>query len=135
MPLISWNESLSVGVAEIDQQHQKLIAIINDLNDAMRQGKSKDVMSKIISGLISYTQTHFGTEENYFAKFQYPDTAAHKAEHAKFVAKAVDFRSGFDSGKIGLSVEVLNFLSDWLTNHIKGTDKKYGPFLNQHGLK
>lgn len=135
MALIQWDSSLSVNVGEIDVQHQKLISMINELNDAMKQGKSKDVMVKIIMGLLAYTKTHFGVEERYFDKFAYPDTQNHKAEHAKFVAKVAEFKNDYESGKLGLSIQIMNFLSDWLRSHIKGTDKKYSAFFNEHGLK
>ena len=135
MSLIQWNDSFSVNVVEIDQQHQKLVAMINDLNDAMRQGKGKDVLGKIVNGLIVYAESHFKTEEKYFDQFGYPETDSHKKEHSDFVVKVSEFKSGFEKGKIGLSIEVMNFLSDWLQNHIKRVDNKYGPFFNEKGLK
>lgn len=135
MALIAWSDSLSVSVAEIDGQHQKLVAMINDLDDAMRQRKGKDVVGKIIGGLMSYALTHFRTEEKYFDQFGYPDSGAHKKEHLDFTQKASEFKSGFDSGKLGLSIDVMNFLSNWLQSHIKGVDRKYGPFFNKNGLK
>jgi hemerythrin len=135
MALIQWNDTFSVKVAEIDQQHQKLVSMINELNDAMKQGKGKDALSKIINGLVSYTVTHFNTEEKYFARFGYPETDSHKKEHAAFVKKVSEFKDGFEKGKISLSIEVMNFLSDWLKNHINGTDKKYSQFFNEKGLK
>ncbi len=135
MPLIQWNESLSVNVAEIDRQHQKLIGMINELNEAMRQGKGKDVLGKIINGLITYTETHFGTEERYFTKFGYPEADSHKKEHSDFTKEVSEFKEGFEKGKLGLSIEIMNFLSDWLKNHIQGVDRKYGPFFNERGLK
>ena len=135
MALINWNDSLSVDVKEIDLQHRKLIDMINELNDAMKTGKGKDVLRTIVNGLISYTGTHFKKEEQYFEKFGYPDTANHKKEHVAFVKKVTDFQDGFEKGNLPLSVEVMNFLSDWLKNHIKGTDKKYSKFFNEKGLK
>ena len=109
--------------------------MINELNDAMRSGKGKDALAKIVSGLITYAGTHFKTEERYFDQFGYPDASDHKKEHADFVVKVSEFKDGFTKGKIGLSIEVMNFLSDWLQNHIKGVGKKYGPFFNAKGLK
>ena len=135
MALIQWSSDLSVQIGEVDKQHQKLIAMINQLNDAMRQGKGKEVAGKIIDGLVSYTQVHFAVEEKYFAQFAYPDTEKHVREHNDFVKKAAAFRSDFASGKLTLSTQILNFLSDWLTHHIQGTDKKYMPFFQQKGLK
>ena len=135
MPLINWNDSLSVNVAEIDRQHQKLVSMINELNDAMKEGKGKDVLERIVDGLVGYTETHFRTEERYFEQFGYPDAGSHKKEHSAFVQKISDFKESFQAGKLCLSVEVMNFLSDWLRNHIKGTDQEYSAFFNAKGLK
>jgi hemerythrin len=73
MAMVTWNDNLSVNVAEIDLQHKKLVGLINELFDAMKIGKGKDVTGKILDGLISYTATHFTQEERYFDKFGYPD--------------------------------------------------------------
>ena len=84
MPIISWNNNMSVKVAEIDKQHQKLVDMINDIHDAMRQRKAKDILGDIIAGLGDYAVKHFTHEEKYFARFNYPDSAAHKKEHDDF---------------------------------------------------
>lgn len=135
MALIEWKDAMSVNVAEIDRQHQKLISLINDLNEAMKQRKAKEVIGDIVNGLADYTVMHFKMEEKYFDQFGYPDTAAHKKEHAEFVSKVSDFNEGFKDGRLGLSIEVMQFLSDWLKKHIMGTDKKYAQFFNEKGLK
>jgi len=135
MAMVAWNENLSVKVAEIDTQHKKLVAMINELYDAMKVGKGKEVTGKILNGLISYTVTHFQQEERYFDKFGYPDKMNHKKEHADFVKKVSGFKNDFESGKVSLTIEVMNFLSDWLFKHIKVTDKGYSKFFNEKGLK
>lgn len=134
MPLIQWNHNLSVQVNELDNQHKKLIQMINDLQDAMRAGKGKDVVGKILNELVRYTLDHFSTEEKYFDRFDYPDTAAHMDEHARFVKEVAGFKKEFEEGRIGLTIKLMNFLSDWLQKHIMGSDKKYGPFFNEKGL-
>jgi hemerythrin len=134
MALITWNDSFSVQVAEIDRQHQKLVAMINDLDAAMRQGKGKDTLAQIIAGLAAYAGIHFRTEERYFEQFGYAESDSHKQEHANFSRTVADFKSRFDQGAIGLSIEVMNFLSTWLQQHIKTVDKHYGSFFNEHGL-
>ena len=134
MPVIQWDDSFSVNVAEIDRQHQKLVLMINNLYDAMGEGKGKGVLGKIIDELINYTASHFKTEEKYFDMLKYPHSANHKKEHSDFVQKVTDFKANFDAGKTWLSVKVMNFLRTWLQNHIKGADKEYGPFFNEHGL-
>ena len=133
--MIQWDSSLSVNVAEIDLQHQRLVKMINELNDAMRVGKSKEMLGKIVNGLIGYVGVHFATEEKYFATFAFPEADQHIQEHRAFSAKVDDFATRFKSGQLGLSIDVMNFLSDWLGKHIKGTDKKYTACFNANGLK
>ena len=123
MALITWGEKLSVNVGEIDRQHQKLIAMINDLDTAMRQGKGKDILAKILSGLLDYTKSHFSLEEKYFAQFSYSDTRNHIKEHKLFVEKIAEFQKKFENGSISLSVDIINFLSDWLKNILWGPIK------------
>jgi hemerythrin len=135
MDLVRWNESLSVKVTEIDRQHQKLVSMINELGEAMRQGKGKDALSKIINGLVSYTVTHFKTEEKYFDQFGYPKRDSHKKEHAEFVKKVSDFKDGFENGSITLTIEIMYYLSDWVQKHIKGSDKLYTNLFIENGLK
>ena len=135
MSLITWNDSFSVNVRKIDQQHQQLIVMLNELHDAMKAGHGKDVLGKILTGLIGYTTTHFKEEERCFAQFEYPDTVQHKREHTAFIQKVSEFKSEFEQGRLTVSIEVLFFLRDWLEKHIKGADKKYGPFFNEKGLK
>jgi hemerythrin len=135
MAFIEWNNSFSVGVSEIDLQHQKLVGIINDLHDAMLQGKGKAVLEEIIRGLVDYAGAHFLTEETYFDQFRYPDAGSHKEEHSAFTQKVAEFKDGFDAGKLALSITVMDFLSSWLRNHIMVADKKYRPFFVERGLK
>ena len=135
MALVEWTTDLSVNVAEIDTQHRKLVAMINDLNEAMKQGKGKDVAGKIVNDLYSYAGSHFATEEKLFDRFGYPEAPSHKARHREFVKKVSEFKESYESGKLALTVEVMNFLKDWLTSHIRGTDKKYSAFFNEKGLK
>jgi hemerythrin len=135
MAVMQWNANLSVGVAVIDNQHQRLLAQINELSEAMKQGKGKEVLGKILTNLISYTVTHFQAEEKYFDLFRYPETSIHKREHVAFVKKVSDFKEGFEKGKLSVTIELMDFLSDWLKDHIQGTDKKYTQFFNAKGLK
>ncbi len=134
MALLVWNENMSVGVAGLDVHHKRLILLVRDLNDAMLAGKGKDVLGNIFSDLINYTKTHFAAEEKYFDQFGYPASDFHKQEHRRLVQKVTDFQKQFEDGKIGLSLQVMDFLSDWLLNHIQKEDKKYGSFFNEKGF-
>jgi hemerythrin-like metal-binding protein len=126
---------LSTGISEQDTQHKKLIDLINQLNDAMKAGHGADVLGKVLNELVNYTVFHFGYEEKLMGQHKYEDTPAHKSEHVKFVQTVGDFKKKFDSGSAVISVEIMNFLRDWLTNHIMKTDKKLGQALNKLGVK
>ena len=78
---------------------------------------------------------HFTLEEKYFAQFKYPETEPHIQEHRAFSAKVDDVAKKFQKGELGISIELMNFLSDWLGKHIKGTDKTYSALFNANGLK
>ena len=134
MAIISWDDKLSVNVNEIDGQHKKLIDMLNYLNDAMKAGQAKDVLGRILDGLISYTAHHFGTEEKHMVATNFPDYAAHKAEHEQFVTKVLEFKQGFDEGNAFVTMEIMQFLCDWVSKHILGTDKKYVPHFNGNGI-
>lgn len=135
MKMIEWDSSLSVNVEEIDRQHQKLIGVINDLFDAMTEGKGKTVLGKIVRELVNYTEIHFKTEEMYFEKFGYPATEAHRLQHAEFIKKVSSFDEGFKRGQLGLSGEIMNFLGSWLKEHIMKTDRQYSKCFNENGLR
>lgn len=135
MPMITWNASLSVGVAEIDAQHQKLIAIINELGEAMKAGQGKARLEDLFTHLIRYTEEHFSFEEKRFAEFGYAESASHIAEHRDLVQQVANLKKDFDAGVAGVAIHVMDFLSDWLTKHILGTDRKYTSCFHEHGMK
>ncbi len=129
MGLMEWKDELSVGIEKIDKQHFTLIEMINDLNEAMQNKLGQETAGEIIESLINYTETHFRTEEDLFDKYNYAESESHKKEHEEFVKKVSDFKRDYDSGKIGLSVFIMDFLSSWIVRHIKGTDMKYASFF------
>jgi len=135
MSLITWNDALSVGIKQIDDQHRRLVRLVNGLFDAMKEGKGKDLMGGVLSDLITYTAYHFSTEEHYFKQYGYPDSVKHIQEHLYLTKSATDLKTKFDKGEAIITVEVMQFLKDWLNNHILRTDKKYSPFLIGKGLK
>jgi hemerythrin len=135
MPLMEWNTSLSTGITVFDNDHKKLVALVNELYDAVSAGKGKDAMGKILDALIDYTKTHFAREEQYLTQHGYPDLAAHKKEHVGLTDQVLEVQRKYKAGSTStLSLEVLNFLKNWLIKHIQGTDKRYGPFLNGKGV-
>lgn len=134
MALITWSDSLSVKVKQFDDQHKKLVDMVNQLHDAMKAGKGAQVIGDILKSLIQYTQTHFAAEERLLKQYAYPEFEAHKKEHNTLVIQVLDLQKQLQEGKAVLTQQVLHFLRDWLSKHIQGDDKKYGVFLNGKGV-
>ncbi len=136
MPLIEWSSELSVGIDSIDEQHKKLVNMINALNDAQLTGSSNELLGKIFTGLAAYTQKHFTYEENMFAEHGYSDSQEHKRQHNELISQVVELKEKFMENPQGtINADLMQFLKRWLTNHIMRTDKEYAEFLISKGVK
>jgi hemerythrin len=131
---MAWSPALSVKIQQFDDQHIKLVNMVNELHDAMKEGKGSEVLGRILNGLISYTSSHFTDEEQLMALHAYHETAAHKVEHEKLVRQVLELQSNFMAGKAILTLDVMMFLKEWLMKHIQGDDKRYGVYLNSKGV-
>ena len=127
--LITWDATISFGIDSIDQQHHHLVDLVNKLHHAMRSRAGQSVLGATLDELARYTVEHFESEEQMMAAARYPQLEAHKREHEKLVAQVVDFQRQFESGSVTITLDLMNFLSDWLVNHIKGVDRRYVPSM------
>jgi hemerythrin len=131
MSLVQWNSSYSVQNDAMDGQHKRLFEQINKLHDAMGQGKGKESLPEVFESMMQYTRSHFAAEEALLTKYNYPEFAAHKRLHEEFVGKLTDLQNQFKAGDFTVSMQTRDFLRNWLVEHIKGNDLKYGLFLKQ----
>ena len=134
MAFINWRDDLSVGVTECDADHKKLIEMLNRLYDGMKAGQGRDVVGKVLDDLVSYTRFHFAREEEFFARAKYPSTD-HIRQHRELITQADELQARCKCGETALSIETLDFLKDWLTIHIQGTDRRYTEHLNAAGIR
>lgn len=134
MTILQWNDAYSVNIALIDNQHRKLVDMINQLHDAMKTGAGSQAIDEILTNMTSYCEAHFATEETLFEQYSYPGALAHQSDHQNFIKKVAQLREKSQKSKIGLSMEVMTFLKDWLNHHILEVDQKYAPFLAGRGL-
>ena len=135
MELFEWNDEYLVNIKSIDEQHKKLVEIINKLNEAMYEGQGCEMLEPVLKELVEYTKTHFANEENLLSTNGYPDYEEHKKKHDDLTKEAVDLQKQFEGGRIMITMQVMKFLKDWLSNHILNTDKKYSSFLNGKGVE
>lgn len=129
MALMEWTDRLSVGVDAFDGHHKRMIALVNELHAAMSESRGQQALSGILGELIDYTDYHFAAEEAAFDEHGYPDAGSHKEAHATLLEKARALKEQYDAGATMMSVEVIEFLRDWVSEHIKGEDKKYSAFF------
>lgn len=132
--LMEWSPSFSVKVKKFDDQHKKLVDLLNQLHDAMKAGEGNTMLGVVLQSLIAYTGSHFADEEKMMQANAYPDYAKHKAAHESLVKQVLDLQKKFQAGGGVLTVTVLSFLKDWLVNHIQGEDKRYGQYFNTKGI-
>ncbi len=129
MAFMEWNEQLSTGIKEIDDQHKKLIDQINILHSAMHERKAKDVMGKILEELKAYTKYHFTTEEKSFEKYNYSEKILHTKKHNELIKQLDEIMEQYNAGSMTISIPLLNFLNKWISEHIQKDDMKYVPDL------
>lgn len=124
MTYFKWTEDLAVGNTFIDNDHQKLIEMVNRLHTLMQEGKGKEVLGKVLTNLITYTKEHFRREEDLMRNIRYAGFAAHREEHEKLLKQVLELHEKFENGTATLSVQVLHMLKDWLLNHIGKSDQE-----------
>ncbi len=134
MAYFSWTTDLSVGVEASDDDHKRLIDLLNQLAEGISFGQGKEIIGKILDDLESYTRYHFAREEEFFERTGYP-AADHKREHRELVEQVVTLQSRYKTGETALAMETLNILKKWLTDHIQGADAKYTSHLNANGIR
>jgi len=134
MALVEWNKTLSIGIKSVDDQHKVLVKLLNNLNDALDQGRADIALKQIFDELAIYTEKHFSYEEALFKKYGYPNQKAHIQEHQELIIQVQNLKEKMLAGEFMINIEVMNFLKDWLTEHILKTDKAFAPFLIDKGV-
>ena len=124
-----WNDILSIGVDEIDDDHRKLVNLFNMLNRAVTEGGARDYRGAVLQELINCTLWHFSHEERLMLKHGYPDIDSHKAVHRELIKSARKLEQKILSEGAQVSAEHIEFLEHWLTEHILTADRKLGTFL------
>ena len=126
-----WDNILSVGVPEIDEDHRKLIHIFNILNHALAAKESKDYVAATLEELINCTVWHFSHEERLMLKHRYPELAAHRAEHQELIQSAQALQQEILQADQAFTDANLQFLERWLTEHILTADGRLGAYLSR----
>ncbi len=123
MTQLNWSSELETGIEVIDQQHRRIVDLINQLYVAQRD-HSREVIGEVLSELVDYTLSHFAFEEELMEEAGYVFGQAHKRVHETFTRRVSEYRMRFEAGE-DVTDELRSMLSRWLFNHIRNDDKAY----------
>lgn len=132
---VAWKDEYSVGIETIDDDHKKLLTLINNLQTAVYYPTGEAFERQALKDLVEYTKYHFEREEKMMLDNEYPDYEPHKAQHEAMIAKVQNFCKAYENDPEGTIQEMTGFLRDWLINHIAGTDQKYCAHLHARGVR
>jgi len=135
MPLITWKDEMNIGVRELDDEHRRIIELLNQLYDGVLAGKSTKDLVNVFSSLVQETKSHLAHEEQLLAKCDYPETAEHHKQHDILLTRGLKLQARFMSGSTEpFTMEAVEQARDWLEQHILESDRSYAPYLNAHGI-
>ena len=133
--MIEWDDKYSVGISMIDEEHKKLIDIINKAIFAKRHNDNPEEINEVLREMANYTHTHFATEEAYMKEFNYAGYKYHKEEHHDFTKKTIAYLSKVIQGDYQIANELIEYLKKWIVHHIQVTDRQYIDCFKKNGLK
>ncbi|HAR63851.1 MAG: hemerythrin [Candidatus Margulisiibacteriota bacterium] len=134
MDFIVWNDTYSLNVANINEQHKELFELINNFYRGVDKSINKKTLSKVLAEFLNYTKYHFSTEETFLHKHDYPYYEEHKLVHDKFIMEIVDFQKAFNNDDIQPTIELLKFIKNWLISHIFIMDKQYSTYFQENDM-
>ena len=132
--LVAWKHTCSVDVRAMDDEHAIMIDAMNELRQALVSGANQAATNEQRNKLIEFTRMHFRNEESLLAQFGYPDLPRQKSEHRRLLTQLQDALHRQQQGQAVSTGDLLCFLHDWFLDHVEGEDRKYGPWLNSHGV-
>ena len=133
--MIEWDDKYSVGISRLDDEHKQFIDVINKAIATKEHNGNPEDLKEVLRRITMYAITHFSTEENYMIEFNYPEYQHHKEEHHDFSRKVIEYCERVTDGDSQLANKILEYLKQWLVNHIQVTDKKYIDCFKRNGLK
>jgi len=132
--LFSWEDSYNVGIQEVDEQHQVLVTLLNQLHTAILEHHGKKTSREILDQLAEYTRTHFLLEESLMRVTHYPGFDIHKQQHEDLIKQVHDLQTKLDQENVAITFELLHFLKNWLMQHINESDQRFGKHFKTAGL-
>ena len=134
IPIFQWRKEYSTNVKEMDEHHQELFQTANRLYEELNSGRNQSVLEDTLNFLIRYTEEHFTKEEKLMEDYDFPEYEVHIKHHVRLIQEVQELKNKYAAGEIWMDMSIINFLKDWIINHILTEDRKYGPYLNDKGI-
>ncbi|OEU67642.1 MAG: hypothetical protein BA863_00630 [Desulfovibrio sp. S3730MH75] len=135
MAKIEWDDSLSLGINELDGHHKELLRIINMFLDALNKNENEDIISILITKLREYTIYHFNAEESFMEEIGYPLRLKHIQRHTELKRKVKALQYSRFHHENLTSDDYKKLLSTWLFEHILDYDFKIVQYLKEQKNK
>ena len=137
MQRFEWDDSLSIGVKFIDEQHKVFIEKLNNLSAAIESHQEAPFISRTLDFMVDYVEFHFQAEEKLMAAQNYPALALHKSQHEEFrhtLSELLVTEFDEEDSVNRLADSINNFQISWIKNHIQQTDRQFAAFLRKKDL-
>ena len=134
IPIFQWREAYNTNIKEMDKHHQELFQTANRLYEEINTGRNKAALAEMLDFLIHYTEEHFSQEEKLMEDYDFPEYEGHIKQHERLIFEVQQLKDKYAAGEIQMDMSIINFLKDWIINHILTEDRKYGPYLKNKGV-
>jgi hemerythrin len=131
--MFRWTADYSVGIRQIDEEHQQLFILAESLHQAMLEGKGKAILVDLLASLVAYTCYHFAHEEHLMERIGYPDYRQHREQHENLRSKVREMQERAASGETTMTIDVAQFVMEWVKRHIIASDRRIGHYLKTVG--
>lgn len=134
-PLIAWTDTMTNKVIELNEQHKRIVLMVDQLYVGLRTDKPKKEIKELLKMLVDYTSWHFSNEERYFEQFGFEFSNKHCADHKEFVSHLNDFRKKYQAGRIKFYDDVMRYIKNWIEDHFANADRKYETLFLKNGIE
>jgi len=126
-----WKDIPGIAEVDFDEQHKKLFDMADEIQHAMHEGSGDTILHEHLADMISFTQAHFGAEEQSMRTHNYPGLDKHKREHDRLIEQIMDLQNKLQEGGKVFSMDVIYFLRYWIMNHVTNSDTAYDAYLER----
>jgi hemerythrin-like metal-binding protein len=135
MALLTWEDQFTVGIESMDRQHKLLFETLNELHRSWMKGEAKDLTEPLVWNLLAYVRQHFLAEEAMLANSNFPGLVQQRLLHRNLMQKVEQYAARFHKGENAIDLPFLQFLRDWLTNHVQNVDRSYRLWMMKYRIQ